>query len=168
MRRLPSLVRVGLKANFGLSILHYRIFKEKKDRWIVLVVALAAIGLGPTIYGYLHFLKIIYEILLPLGQQQAVLAFGVLSGQMLVLLFGLYYVISAFYFSRDLEMLIPLPFKPVEVMASKFAVILVNEYLTIAVFVLPVVVYFGILSKAGLPYWVNGLLVYLLLPVIPL
>jgi len=168
MRRLPSLVRVGLKANFGLSILHYRIFKEKKDRWIVLVVALAAIGLGPTIYGYLRFLKIIYEMLLPLGQQQAVLAFGVLSGQMLVLLFGLYYVISAFYFSRDLEMLIPLPFKPVEVMASKFAVILVNEYLTIAVFVLPVVVYFGILSKAGLPYWVNGLLVYLLLPVIPL
>ncbi|MCX6564094.1 MAG: hypothetical protein NTU60_10890 [Candidatus Aminicenantes bacterium] len=168
MKRLASLVRVGLKANFGLSILHYRIFKEKKDRWIVLVVALAAIGLGPTIYGYLRLLKIIYEMLLPLGQQQAVLAFGVLSGQMLVLLFGLYYVISAFYFSRDLEMLIPLPLKPVEVMASKFAVILVNEYLTIAVFVLPVVVYFGILSKAGLPYWVNGILVYLLLPVIPL
>jgi len=168
MRRLASLVRVGLKANFGMSVLYFRIFKEKKDRWIVPVVALAAVGLGPTIYGFLRLLKIIYEMLLPLGQQQAVLTFGVLSGQMLVLLFGLYYVISAFYFSRDLEMLIPLPLKPVEVMISKFAVILVNEYLTIAVFVLPVVLYFGILSKAGLPYWVNGFLVYLLLPVIPL
>ena len=168
MRRLASLVRVGLKANFGMSVLYFRIFKEKKDRWIVPVVALAAVGLGPTIYGFLRLLKIIYEMLLPLGQQQAVLTFGVLSGQMLVLLFGLYYVISAFYFSRDLEMLIPLPLKPVEVMISKFAVILVNEYLTIAVFVLPVVVYFGILSKAGLPYWISGLLVYLLLPVIPL
>jgi len=34
--------------------------------------------------------------------------------------------------------------------------------------VLPVVVYFGILAKAGLPYWANALVVYALLPVIPL
>jgi len=168
MKRLASLVRVGLKANFGLSVIHFRIFKEKKDRWLVPLFALAAVGLGPTVYYALRLLKAIYNMLLPLGQQQAILTFGVLSGQLLVLLFGLYYVISAFYFSRDLEMLIPLPLKPVEVMTSKFAVILVNEYLTIAVIVLPVVVYFGILSKAGLPYWINGLLVYLLLPIIPL
>ena len=168
MRRLASLVRVGLKANFGLAILHYRIFKEKKDRWLIPLVVLAAVGLGPTFYYLLRLLKDLYGILLPLGQQQAILTFGILGGQILVLLFGLYYVISAFYFSRDLELLIPLPLKPFEVMTSKFAVILVNEYLTIAPIVLPVVISFGVMSKAGLPYWINSLLIYLWLPVIPL
>lgn len=168
MKRLVSLVRVGVRANFGLALLRQRMLVEKKDRWLVPVFALAAVGLGPTIYYYLRLLRAVYTILLPLGQQQAILTFGVLAGQVLVLLFGLYYVVSAFYFSRDLEMLIPLPLKPFEVMASKFTVILVNEYLTILPVVLPALVSFGVLSKAGVSYWINGLIVYLLLPVIPL
>jgi len=168
MRRLASLVRVGLKSNFGLSLLHYRLFKEKKDRWLIPLVALAAVGLVPMLYYLVRLLIFLYGILLPLGQQQAILTFGVLAGQFLVLLFGLYYVVSAFYFSRDLETLIPLPLKPYEVMASKFTVILVNEYLTIAPVVLPMVIAYGLMSKGGLPYWTNALLVYLWLPVIPL
>jgi ABC-2 type transport system permease protein len=91
-----------------------------------------------------------------------------MGGQLFILLFGLYYVISAFYFSRDLEFLIPLPLKPFEVMASKFAVIMINEYLTVMVIVLPVLVGYGVLARGGLPYWTNGVLVYLFLPVIPL
>ncbi len=168
MRRLFPLIRAGLKSNFGLSVLHYRLFKQKKDRWLVPLIALGLVGLFPTLYGYLKLIKFIYGMLQPLGQQQALLTFGILASQLFVLLFGLYYVISAFYFSKDLEMLIPLPLKPFEVMMSKFTVILVNEYLTIMAIVLPVVVYFGILAKAGLPYWANALVVYALLPVIPL
>jgi len=168
MRRLFPLIRAGLKSNFGLAVLHYRLFKEKKDRWLVPLIALGLVGLFPALYGFLKLIKFIYGMLQPLGQQQALLTFGILAGQLFVLLFGLYYVISAFYFSKDLEMLIPLPLKPFEVMMSKFTVILVNEYLTIMAIVLPVVVYFGILAKAGLPYWANALVVYALLPVIPL
>jgi ABC-2 type transport system permease protein len=86
----------------------------------------------------------------------------------MILLFGLYYIISAFYFSKDLEFLIPLPLRPGEVMASKFAIILVNEYLTVLAVVGPVLGTYGTLAKGGIPYWTNAVLVYLLLPVIPL
>jgi len=168
MRRLLTLVRVALKVNFGLSVLYHRVFKEKKDIWIVLVAALALIGVFPTLYGYLKLIKGLYGVLQPLGQEQAILTFGLLAGQFLILLFGLYYVVSAFYFSKDLGMLIPLPLKPFEVMMSKFTVILVNEYLTVLAIVAPVLVYFGILAKAGFSYWMKALVVYLLLPVIPL
>ena len=41
---------------------------------------------------------------------------------------GVALVISVFYFSNDLPILIPLPLKPWEVLTSKFAVILANEY----------------------------------------
>ena len=109
-----------------------------------------------------------YGWISPLGQQAALLTFALLMGQFLVLTFGFYYVISAFYFSRDLELLVPLPLAPSQVLLSKFAVILVNEYLTVSPIVLPVIITYGVLSKGGWRYWVRAVGTYLLLPVIPL
>ncbi len=66
MRRLASLVRVGLKANFGLSILHYRIFKEKKDRWLIPLVALAF-----KIPAVQRFVDRLFGIILILGKPKS-------------------------------------------------------------------------------------------------
>jgi ABC-2 type transport system permease protein len=166
--RLVSLLRAGLRSNFGLSVALHRIFVEKKDRWYVPLFGLAALGILPTLYGYVLLIRSLYGFLQPIGQERVLLTYGILLGQFLVLLFGFYYVIAAFYFSRDLEMLVPLPFRPVEVMLSKFAVILVNEYLTMMPLVLPVLITYGILSKARPSYWAGAVAVYALLPVIPL
>lgn len=168
MTRLRSLVRAALKANFGFAVLSHRLFREKKDIWLAVVAVLAVIGIFPTLYGYLRLIKELYGLLQPLGQEQVILTFSLLAGQFLILLFGLYYVVSAFYFSKDLEMLIPLPLKPFEVMLSKFTVILVNEYLSVLAIVAPVLVYFGILAESGLTYWTNAVVVFFFLPVIPL
>lgn len=168
MSRLVSLLRVGLKSNFGLSVAIHRLFVEKKDRWYLPLVGLAALGIFPTIYGYVLLLRSLYGFLQFAGQERAILTYGLLFGQFLVLLFGFYYVIAAFYFSRDLEMLISLPFRPVEVMLSKFTIILVNEYLTMMPLVLPVLITYGVLSRARLSYWGGAVVVYALLPVIPL
>ncbi len=168
MSKFTTLVRVGLKANFGLALLRYRIFKEKKDIWLIPLIVLAGLAVLPSLYGLVLLVQNVYLALKPFGQERALLSFGVLAGQLFVLLFGLYYVISAFYFSRDLELLIPLPLKPVQVMASKFTIILINEYLTVMVIVVPVLAVFGVMAGAGPVYWVSAVLVYLTLPVIPL
>jgi ABC-2 type transport system permease protein len=168
MNRLGTLIRAGLKSNFGFAVLWHRILREKKDRWLVPIFGLSLLGIVPMLYGIVIFIQEAYEILKPLGQERALLNMGILAGQTVMLIFGLYYVISAFYFSRDLEMLIPLPLRPFEVMASKFAVIVVNEYLTVAIIVLPVVIAFGVLAGGGPGYWVNAVLVYMALPVLPL
>jgi len=167
-RRLSAVVRAGLRSNFGLATLKYRLFREKKDRWLVPLIGAAALGAVPMFYGFILLIENVDLVLKPIGQERALLSFGLLAGQLLVLLFGVYYVIAAFYFSRDLDLLIPLPLRPGEVMAGKFAVIVVNEYLTVAAVVLPVVVTVGVLARAGIGYWVNAVLVYLALPVIPL
>jgi ABC-2 type transport system permease protein len=168
MSKLLALLRAGLKSNFGLSLVRYRILKQKKDLWLVPAVVLGIVGIGPLFYYYLKLIRSGYELLHPLQQHYALLTFGFLAGQLFILLFGLFYVISAFYFSKDLEMLIPLPVRPFQVMMSKFGIILVNEYLTVAFLVLPILIYFGILSRAGVLYWFEAALIYLLLPVIPL
>jgi ABC-2 type transport system permease protein len=168
MSKVATVIRAGLRSNFGLAILKHRLFKEKKDRWLVPLIGLAAVGVLPTLYGIVLLIQNAYLLLRPMGQERALLTLGLLAGQLLILLFGIYYVISAFYFSRDLEMLIPLPLRPYEVMVSKFAVIAINEYLTVAAIVLPVVITFGVMARGGVGYWVNAVLVYLALPIIPL
>lgn len=168
VKTVRTVIRAGLRSNFGLATLKHRLLKEKKDRWLVPLVGVAAIGVVPMFYGIVLLIENVYLVLKPMGQERALLSFGILAGQLLILLFGIYYVIAAFYFARDLEFLIPLPLRPGEVMASKFAVIVINEYLTVAAIVLPVVVTVGVLARRGVGYWVNATLVYLTLPIIPL
>ena len=168
LRRFVSVVRAGLRANFGLAVLKHRLFKEKKDRWLVPLIGLAALGVVPMFYGIVLLIENVFVVLKPMGQERLLLSSGILAGEILILLFGIYYVIAAFYFSRDLEFLIPLPLRPGEVMASKFAVIVINEYLTVAAIVLPVVITWGVLARAKAGVWINAVLVYLALPVIPL
>ena len=168
MSKLATVVKAGLRSNFGLATLKYRLFTEKKDRWLVPLVGVALLGVVPMFYGLVLLVHNVYLVLRPMGQERALLSFGILAGQLLVLLFGIYYVIAAFYFARDLDLLIPLPLRPGEVMASKFAVVVINEYLTVSAVVLPIVITLGVVSRAGAGYWVNAALVYLALPVIPL
>jgi ABC-2 type transport system permease protein len=168
MSKLGALVRAGLRSNFGLAIFFHRIFREKKDRWIAPLIAFSLLGVVPMLYGLVSFIEDLYFHLLPIGQQRVVLNLGLLAGQGVILIFGIYYVISAFYFSRDLDLLIPLPVRPSSVFLSKFFVLLVNEYLTVAVIVLPFVITYGILLQAGFGYWINAALVYAALPIMPL
>lgn len=168
LRTIVTVIRAGLRSNFGLAVIKHRLLKEKKDRWLVPLIGVAALGVVPMFYGIVLLIQNLYFVLKPMGQERALLAFGLLAGQILILLFGIYYVIAAFYFSRDLELLIPLPLRPSEVMASKFAVVVINEYLTMAAVVLPVVVTLGVVARVKIGYWVNAVLVYLTLPVIPL
>jgi ABC-2 type transport system permease protein len=149
-------------------VLRYRLLTQKRDLWVLALIALGVVGLAPVLYYLLESLQIAYRVLEPRGQESAILTLGILAGQILILVLGLFYVISAFYFSKDLEILIPLPVRPFQVMLSKFGVILVNEYLTVALLVLPILIHFGILAEAGPAYWINAALVYLLLPIIPL
>jgi ABC-2 type transport system permease protein len=168
MSKLGALVRVGLKSNFGMAILYHRLFREKKDRWLVPLMGFSLLGGFSMLYCLVLFIREMYPLLKPMGQERALLALGILAGQLLILIFGIYYILSAFYFSQDLNMLIPLPVRPSEVLISKFIVLMVNEYLTVAVIVLPFVITFGVLDAGGFDYWVSAALVYMALPVIPL
>lgn len=168
MSKLGALVRAGLKANFGLAVFLHRIFREKKDRWILPIFAFSLLGLVSMLYGFVVFISGAYSILKPMGQQQALAAMGIALGQVLLLIFGVYYVLSALYFARDIEMLIPLPVRPSEVLLSKFIVITISEYLTVALLVLPFLITYGVLDRSGLSYWIFSTLIYLALPILPL
>ena len=168
MSRLRALLGAGLRQNFGLALLKYKIVKQRKDLWLVLLFVIAGLSLLPLLGLYVAGLGRLFAILRPMRQEAALLTLAILVGQILILVFGLFYVLSAFYFSRDLEFLVSLPARPYEVIAAKFGVILANEYLTIAFVVGPAFAVYGVMAGKPPAYWPLAALVFLLLPVIPL
>jgi len=168
MSPTAALVKAALNSNFGWSVMRHRLFVQKRDRWMVPIIALAVIGAVPTLVLYVRLLSAAFDMMQSLGQEKALLTLAVLAGQLIILVFGLFYLIATFYFSTDLEYLLSLPLKPSQIMLSKFAVVLINEYLTMAPFILPILIVYGIKKHKAPGYWLLMPLTYLLLPVIPL
>ena len=98
MTHLLPLVRAGLRTNFGVAVARHRLFVEKKDGWLLPLIGVSLLGLVPLLYGFARLIHNVYLALERIGQQHALLTLGVMSGQLFILLFGLYYVIAAFYF----------------------------------------------------------------------
>jgi ABC-2 type transport system permease protein len=168
MSRLRALVGVDLKNHFAFSSLWWRIRHDQKRWRTVLIAILVALWLVPLLAAFILSIDAVYAMLHEVGQESALIVLGVIAGQMVVFILGLFYVISAFYFSSDLERLIPLPFKPREVVVSKLIVVIINEYFVIMPIVLPCLLGYGILARAPLDYWILLVPVYFLLPIIPL
>ena len=168
MSPTAAMVKAALNSNFGWSILRHRLFVQRRDLWLVPLILLGVIGIVPVLVLYVRLIGTGYDLLQSIGQEKALLTLAVLAGQFIILVFGMFYLVATFYFSRDLEYLVSLPLKPVQVMLSKFIVVLVNEYLTVAPIILPILIVYGVKSGGGMDYWLSLLLAYILLPVIPL
>ncbi|NJD01856.1 MAG: hypothetical protein FIA99_04500, partial [Ruminiclostridium sp.] len=169
MNKMLSLVKTQLNMNFGISALKYRFTKEKKKRWETVLIGLAILmGFGPLLAVYLLLMTGIFAAGVSLNQPEIVLTIAFMASQMVVLFFGMFYIIGGFYFSQDLETLVPLPLKPYEVIGGKFSVIMVNEYITALPILLPPILIYGLGTGHGLIYWLKGFVLILAAPVIPL
>ncbi|HEX7501880.1 MAG TPA: hypothetical protein VF451_00550, partial [Acidobacteriota bacterium] len=85
MSRLRALLGAGLRQNFGLALLKYKVFKQKKDLWLVLLFAIAGLGMLPLLVFYVAGLGRLFAILRPMGQEAALLTLAILAGQILIL-----------------------------------------------------------------------------------
>ncbi|MBN2409158.1 MAG: hypothetical protein JXE07_05425, partial [Candidatus Aminicenantes bacterium] len=125
MTPTAALIKAALNSNFGWSVLRHRLFVQRRDLWMVPLIFLAAAAIVPVLVLYVRLVGDGYDLLKSIGQEKALLTLAVLAGQFIILVFGLFYLIATFYFSTDLEYLVSLPLKPVQVMLSKFTVVLV-------------------------------------------
>lgn len=129
---------------------------------------LIAVSMIPIVAGIAALVWGSYGVFKSIGQEGLILGSGLLSVGMIVLFFGIFYIMNVFYFSKDVESLLPLPLRPSTIMAAKFSVTLIYEYLTELIVLAPVLVTFGLVSKAGVVYYLYAALAFLTLPIIPL
>lgn len=167
MEKVISLIKTDFNITFGLSSMVYS-FKNKKNRWQIILIGFAFLSLIPTYFMLISGLVKIYDAYRQIGQQSMFLLNGFLASQMLVFLFGLLYVMSKYYFSNDLNQLVPLPIKPSYIVGSKFVTLMFSEYLTSLPIILPFIIIYGIKGSEGIVYWIYSLLLTLTLPALPL
>lgn len=171
MNTFVTLVKTQLNLNFGISALKYRFTREKKKRWEPILIAFAIlVGAAPllALYSFLMFSIFMGGLSLEQPQPEMVLTVAFLFAQVLVLIFGMFYLMGSFYFSQDMNILVPMPLKPYEVLGSKFTVIMVNELITVLPILIPPMIIYGVGTGQGLVYWLKSLLLLVTAPVIPL
>lgn len=167
MNKLISLIIIDFKNTFGLSSFIASI-KRKKNIWITLIIGLSLLSLIPSYYFMVEGLGKLYDTFFQIGQASYLLHMGIFASQMIVFVFGILYVMSKFYFATDLNQLIVLPIKPSYIIGSKFATLMVSEYLTSLPIILPFIILYGIKSGEGMLYWIYSLILILILPIVPL
>ena len=166
---MKTLVKQQLNLAFNFSALKWY-FRHDKKKFLgrAAIAVILIFSLLPVYYFYVQILHNLFMAGLSLWQPEFVLSTALVMVSMFVLVLGIPYVIANFYFSQDLTFLIPLPFKPGEIIGAKFFVVLVQEYLTAIPLLLPALIIYGTGTGAGPYFWLSGLVVIFLAPVIPL
>ncbi len=167
MGKIISLVKADFNTTFGLSSIAHS-FKNKKNRWQIIVFSIAMLSLLPSYILLIGSLDKAYDIYNQIGQKSMFLLSGFLMAQIIVFVFGLLYVMSKYYFSSDLAQLVPLPIKPSYILSSKFITLMFSEYLTSLPIILPFIFIYGLRGGEGAIYWIYSFLLAAMLPVIPL
>ncbi len=75
--------------------------------------------------------------------------------------------LNILFFSKDIEYLIPLPISPIKIIIAKFNCLIISSYIINAIILLPVLVVYAVLLKLGVAFYIVGLIVLLLFPIMP-
>ena len=164
MHKFIALTKVLLKTGTGSSSSK----KNKKKIKGLLLGLLLVLAFTPMAIGFGEFIFTAYDGLHQIGQEAIILGFGLSIVSVVIFFFGIFYAMSVFYFSMDVENLLPLPFKPWHIMGAKFAAVLIYEYMTEIIFFAPTLIAYGIKSGGGVLYYIYGVVIFLLLPIVPL
>ncbi|NLJ40190.1 MAG: hypothetical protein GX352_01050 [Clostridiales bacterium] len=169
MKIFLTLLKTNLNVFFGISALKYRFTKSKKRLWEPILVAFSIlVGGGSILTMYVFLLLGLFIGGQSIGSPELVLTFSFMATQLIILIFGIFYVMSAFYFSNDMNILIPLPLKPRTILGVKFTTILISEYLIALPMLLPALIIYGLGSQMSALYWLKGFILILTAPVLPL
>lgn len=164
MNKLLILIKVLFKST-GEGLIQKD--KKKLPRTIGLLVLLA-LGFLPMVASFVAMAASSYDTLAKINQEGLIISFGVVVACLIVFIFGIFYVMATFYFSSDIENLLPLPLKPSTILGAKFVVVLIYEYLTELIFLLPMCITYGVLGHLGIVFYLYSLIVFLVLPIAPL
>jgi len=164
MSKFLILTKVLLKSS-GESLVQKD--KKKLPKTIAFIV-LIAIAFIPMIFGFAAMAKASYEELIKINQEGLLLELVISVSNFIIFIFGFFYVLNTFYFSSDIENLLPLPLKPSIILGSKFTVVLIYEYITEIIFLLPIMIIYGVMSNIGAIYYLYLAIVFFTLPIVPL
>lgn len=168
MKEFMTTFKLLFKQSLSFKYMAYKIKQNKRFRNLFIIIAVLLLSCLPS---YLLLLKGLYElfkIYQAFNFQSLFIVMAIIFSLILILFFGMFQIISYFYFSKDIKILTPLPIKPKYYLISKFFVIYLWE-LIIALFVVaPFFIIYAIHENIYFYQWITMILGLLFMPIIPL
>lgn len=144
--------------------------QDKRRKIMILILSLFAVFgvLLPVAIAVGVLVKLMTETLLPIGCQALgiQLMFHIIC--LFTVIFGINVIFNEFYFSNDIEYLLPWPLRAYQIVASKFTAAFYSENIMQAILVLSCIIGYGIGSKMGILNWILSILGIITLPILPL
>lgn len=144
--------------------------QDKRRKIMILILSLFAVFgvLLPVAIAVGILVKLMTETLLPIGCQALgiQLMFHVIC--LFTVIFGINVIFNEFYFSNDIEYLLPWPLRAYQIVASKFTAAFYSENIMQVILVLSCIIGYGIGSKMGILNWILSVLGIITLPILPL
>ncbi len=159
-----TLAKVMLKSGGGIDLGFNR---HKKWSWII-PAALFILFIPLTLIAYLEMVGFVYQSLAVIGQEGVILSWGLALSSLIIFIFGIFHVVSSFYFANDVENYLPLPVMPRQIVGAKFLVAVLYEYIMVGIVYLPILFYYGIQQREGILFYLYGLIIAVFVPIMPL
>lgn len=169
MKEIINLTKFFINESIGFSRFFYNRTNNKKEYYKQLfTLIIVPVALIPAFFMYVSAMIALYMGLKMIDQTSVFLSIGYIVATVMIIVFGIIYILSEFYFSKNIEEMIPLPITPRKLIVSKFFSILVFEYAFAAFIFLPPLIIYGVGEGMGLVYGFLSMLVFITIPVLPL
>ena len=159
MKKIISLTKVFYKdyyKNLNLIDKNNKLNKKSIYVWALIVVIFAI--------GYLSFHIIKY--LNGVGQPEIFLNIYMLILAILLMFQAILISTNVFYFSKDLEFVLPFPIKPLELLIAKFNTLLTILYSTELIFAFVPLSIYGLLASNNIFYFAWMILIMIVFPIL--
>lgn len=144
--------------------------QDKRRKIMIIILSLFGVFgvLLPVTIAIGVLVKLMTETLQPIGCESMgiQLMFHIIC--LFTVIFGINVIFNEFYFSNDIEFLLPWPLRAYQIVASKFTAAFYNENVMQFMLVLACIIGYGIGSGMGVFNWVLSLIGIVTLPIIPL
>ncbi|MDP4145197.1 MAG: hypothetical protein Q8936_12070 [Bacillota bacterium] len=163
MRKLISLTKILFKSNNGFLD---TIVQEENSAIDVILLTFVVICLSWLTVGYITYE--VFDSLSQNGNERLLLSAALIIVSFITLVSSTIYMVSIFYFSKDIDLLIPLPINSSRILTAKFLVVLIYQYVINFLIFIPIYVVYGFKMEFGVVYYLYGIFIYLLIPMVPL
>ena len=162
MNRFYSLIKIQLKDFLGktISSLNIKYKSFAKLLLLLLPIAISMPVFNLSLTTFITFAQ--------LGQPELVITLTYIGAVMLMFFLGIPFIVSIFFYSRDIQFLSALPLKEEEIVFSKLSTVYFYLLLIATIVMGPALYVFGMNMAVSIFYIIKALAVLLLVPLLPM
>ncbi len=159
MNELKNIINLSkifiLENNNDNYIIDKKLNKKNPIIWLAIILFF---GISYASYQVIH-------ILIGMGKPEVFLNGYFLFLQILIFIQAIMLCTNVLFFSKDIENVLPLPFKPIEILLSKFNVLVFMAYTTELIFALIPFSIYGIYANMGVLFFIKLIVTLIIFPI---